>query len=296
IRQISVPFHGVELMLVEHDGQPYTPMKPLVEGMGLAWQPQHRKLGEDRFSSCVTEMVMQLPGDSQRRSVTCMSLRKLPGWLMTMEPNKIKNPEVRARVIQYQNECDDVLWQYWNEGIAVNPRIAFTVNPDDVLTADQQETLRLMVNTFAERLPKDRQGPATIKAWSKLKAHFKVKYRQIPRSEFTEAVSIVARTAAEWEVVEEQPTDLRTVKENVHALCSDVLWIRSWWGMFGEALFSLTPEVASQVNDHIVGGAGSARLLSSFTGRGIDEKLIKTYPWRADSYARNRHMTVGQPG
>jgi hypothetical protein len=41
--------------------------------------------------------------------------------------------------------------------------------------------------------------------WSKLKSHFKVPYREIPRSEFTEALSIVQRTAAEWEVVEERP-------------------------------------------------------------------------------------------
>ena len=35
-RAITVPFHGAELYVVEHNGQPYTPMKPIVEGMGLA--------------------------------------------------------------------------------------------------------------------------------------------------------------------------------------------------------------------------------------------------------------------
>jgi hypothetical protein len=133
----------------------------------------------------------------------CIPLRKLPGWLMSIEPGKVKDAAVRSRVIQYQNECDDALWQYWNDGIAVNPRIAFSVNSGDVLTADQQETLRLMVKTLVERLPKAKQGGATIKIWSKLKSHFKVAYRQIPQSEFTEAVSIVTRTAAEWEVVDE---------------------------------------------------------------------------------------------
>ena len=141
--------------------------------------------------------------DGKQREQICIPLRKLPGWLMTMEPNKIKNLSVRERVIQYQNECDDALWRYWNDGIAVNPRVAFSVNPEDVLTADQQETLRLMVKTLAERLPKSEQGPATIKVWSKLKAHFKVSYRQIPQIEFAEAVSIVTRTAADWVVVEE---------------------------------------------------------------------------------------------
>lgn len=125
-RTINVPFHGAALAVIEHEGQPYTPMKPIVLGMGMAWQPQHKKMLE-RFKSTITEMVM-VAEDGKQRSMTCLPLRKLPGWLNTVSPGKIKSPEVRARVIQYQNECDDVLWKYWNEGLAVNPR-AFAANP-----------------------------------------------------------------------------------------------------------------------------------------------------------------------
>lgn len=216
-RAITVPFHGTELYVVEHNGQPYTPMKPIVDGMGLAWQPQHRKLIADRFASCVTEMVIQLPGDTQRRSVTSMSLRKLPGWLMGIETGKIKNPEVRARVIQYQNECDDALWQYWNDGIAINPRTAYAVNPGDKLTAKEAETLRLMLKSAVDRQPKEKQGALMMQGWSKLKAHFKVGYREIPRHEFSEAVSIIARHAADWELVDEakKPAKEETVQELV---------------------------------------------------------------------------------
>lgn len=43
LSQITVPFHSTELYLVEHNGQPYTPMKPIVEGMGLDWKSQYAK-------------------------------------------------------------------------------------------------------------------------------------------------------------------------------------------------------------------------------------------------------------
>ncbi|ENM5751831.1 hypothetical protein CW613_000002 [Vibrio mimicus] len=33
--QITVPFHGSSLFIVEHNGEPYTPMKHIVEGMGM---------------------------------------------------------------------------------------------------------------------------------------------------------------------------------------------------------------------------------------------------------------------
>lgn len=120
---IKVPFHGAELALINQDGEPYVPMKPIVEGIGLAWQVQHRKMTEGRFKSSITEMVIQVDGDTQKRPYTCLHLRKLPGWLMSIHPNKVA-PELREKIIAYQNECDDVLWSYWNDGQAVNPRAA----------------------------------------------------------------------------------------------------------------------------------------------------------------------------
>jgi hypothetical protein len=31
-------------------------------------------------------------------------------------------PELRDKIIQYQEECDEVLWNYWTKGAAVRPR------------------------------------------------------------------------------------------------------------------------------------------------------------------------------
>lgn len=107
---MAVPFHSTELLIVEHNGQPYTPMKPIVEGMGLAWQSQHEKL-KNRFNSTITE-IMIVAQDGKQRLMTCLPLKKLFGWMMTISPNKVK-PELKDTIIKYQNECDDVLWDYW---------------------------------------------------------------------------------------------------------------------------------------------------------------------------------------
>lgn len=112
-RTLSVSFHDSELFLVDHDGQPLVPMKPVVEGMGLAWQTQHRKLVTGRFASTITEMVI-VAEDGKHRQMTCLPLRKLNGWFMSIHPNKVK-PELRECIIAYQNECDDALWAYWND-------------------------------------------------------------------------------------------------------------------------------------------------------------------------------------
>ncbi len=209
-RAITVPFHGADLCVVEHNGHPYTPMKPIVEGMGLAWQPQHRKLSSNQNRWGITIMVMPLQGVSDSETplggaqkVMAMPLRKLPGWLATIDPGRVKNKEARAKVLEYQNECDDVLWQYWNEGIAINPRTAYAVLPDQTINDKQAETLRLLLTENVKKLPKEKQGGAMVKGWSKLKAHFKTDYRHIPAGEFHEAVNILARHVAEWELVDE---------------------------------------------------------------------------------------------
>ncbi|ADE14191.1 hypothetical protein Nhal_1018 [Nitrosococcus halophilus Nc 4] len=135
---ITVPFHGTDLFVVEYQGQPYTPMKPIVEGMGLDWKSQHAKLQENqsRWSTMVISTIVA--GDGKIREMLCMPLRKLVGWLMTIYPNKVK-PEIRDNIIRYQNECDDVLWRYWTEGQVT--REATQPEPLRLTTKEQREPL-----------------------------------------------------------------------------------------------------------------------------------------------------------
>lgn len=213
-RSITVPFLGADLYVVEHNGQPYTPMRPIVEGMRLTWPSQFRKLSanKDRWGISVMETPMQGVSDSETPSgglqrMLSMPLRKLPGWLATIEVGKVKSAEARAKVVQYQNECDDVLWKYWTEGEAVNPRAAYAVNAGDTLTKEQADTLRQMIEGTAKKLFVDtnQQGAFIRMAWSKLKSHFKVSYRQIPQHELTEAISIINRHTAEWDMTGAEP-------------------------------------------------------------------------------------------
>lgn len=109
---IPVLFDQDTLILVEHNGQPYVVMKPLVTAMGLAWPPQYVKLME-KFGSVVTE-IMTTGADGKQYSMTCLPLRKLPGWLYSINPGKLV-PSLRVKVVRYQDECDEVLWRHWTQ-------------------------------------------------------------------------------------------------------------------------------------------------------------------------------------
>lgn len=107
---VNVDFYDDQLTVVNHNGEPYVAMRPIVDNMGLDWKAQHRKV-KARFESTVT-ILTTVAEDGKSREMICLPLRKLFGWLMTISPNKVK-PEIKDNIIRYQNECDDVLWQHW---------------------------------------------------------------------------------------------------------------------------------------------------------------------------------------
>ncbi|HGJ5904452.1 MAG TPA: phage antirepressor N-terminal domain-containing protein, partial [Arsenophonus apicola] len=75
---INVSFYGDDLYVVNYNNEPYVPMKPIVEGMGLDWKSQFVKI-KQRFKSTMVEITM-VAGDGKERSMICLALRKLAGW------------------------------------------------------------------------------------------------------------------------------------------------------------------------------------------------------------------------
>jgi prophage antirepressor-like protein len=70
------------------------------------------------------------------------------------------------------------------------------------LTEEMRNIIKSMVMERAKALPLTEQANAIIKAWSALKAHFGVSYKEIPSDQFAEALSLVARMQVEWELAE----------------------------------------------------------------------------------------------
>lgn len=196
VSTINVPFHGAELYVVNHNGEPYTPMKPIVEGMGMDWASQFTKL-KQRFAKGIVEIAIPSVGGVQ--TMICLALRKLNGWLQTISPNKVR-PEIRDKVIQYQEECDDVLYEYWTKGHVVNPRKAKKALPGKI-TKEQQEAIKQLVMSRGQSLPKEKQAKAMITMWSSLKSHFGCSYKEISEEQFTEALSLAARIPLEGEFI-----------------------------------------------------------------------------------------------
>ncbi|EAZ4735605.1 phage antirepressor Ant [Salmonella enterica] len=201
VSTINVPFHGAELYVVNHNGEPYTPMKPIVEGMGMDWASQFTKM-KQRFKTSIVKITMELPGDEQRREILCLALRKLAGWLQTISPNKVK-PEIRDKVIKYQEECDDVLYDYWTKGKAENPRKKTSV--------DERTPLRDAVNMLVSK--KHLMYP---EAYAMIHQRFNVEsIEELDASQIQQAVEYIHRVVLEGEFIgkQEKKTNKLSAKE-----------------------------------------------------------------------------------
>lgn len=114
----TIEFHGAGLTTFMAYGEPHVAMRPIVEGMGLAWQSQIDKLNaQPQKFNC--HHIMTVAEDGKTRSMLSMPVRKLNLWLASINPNKIRRPDIRSKVELYQEESAQALFNYWNKGIAV---------------------------------------------------------------------------------------------------------------------------------------------------------------------------------
>lgn len=128
-----ISFHGSELVTLKVEDVVYTAVRPIVEAIGLDWSSQSVKLGKNRgkFNCCDIATVGK---DGKIREMLCMPLKKLNGWLFSINPEKVR-ADLREKVIQYQEECFEALYNYWHFGKA-----------ERKTTVDQRTGLRNAVN------------------------------------------------------------------------------------------------------------------------------------------------------
>lgn len=153
----TVDFHGAKLVAVKGStpAETLVAMKPVVEGMGLNWERQREKLAAHPvLTPATTIRGVQMPGDDQNRDMVFLPLTKLNFWLATIHPNKIKDADVRAKVIEYQEECADVLFAHFFAKAAGDVMDARTVGMMKMVAhkvTGTEKMLALMANAMEER-------------------------------------------------------------------------------------------------------------------------------------------------
>jgi len=158
--QRSIDFYGDELIVVTLEGQPYIPIRPICDFLGLSWSGQSDRIRRDAVLSgeAATVRVTRTEGERQvSRELLCLPLEYLNGWLFGVNASRVKE-ELTERLIRYQRDCYRVLAQAFQGTAVSSPPSALAQIRDMALAianmAEQQMLLEGRVTTTEARLDK----------------------------------------------------------------------------------------------------------------------------------------------
>ncbi|EIW8190801.1 phage antirepressor N-terminal domain-containing protein [Escherichia coli] len=196
-----VPFNGQQIITAMAAGVAYVAMKPIVENLGMSWSTQQTKLMKQisKFNCVHMNMVA---ADGKLRKLLCLPLKKLNGWLFSINPEKVR-ADIRDKLIQYQEECFTVLHDYWAKGKAENARKKTSV--------DDRTPLRDAVNMLVSK--KHLMYP---EAYAMIHQRFNVEsIEELDSSQIPQAVEYIHRVVLEGEFIgkQEKKTNELSAKE-----------------------------------------------------------------------------------
>ncbi|EFC1284259.1 phage antirepressor N-terminal domain-containing protein [Escherichia coli] len=195
------PFNGQQIITAMAAGVAYVAMKPIVENLGMSWSTQQTKLMKQisKFNCVHMNMVA---ADGKLRKLLCLPLKKLNGWLFSINPEKVR-ADIRDKLIQYQEECFTVLHDYWTKGKAENARKKTSV--------DDRTPLRDAVNMLVSK--KHLMYP---EAYAMIHQRFNVEsIEELDASQIPQAVEYIHRVVLEGEFIgkQEKKTNELSAKE-----------------------------------------------------------------------------------
>lgn len=190
-----ISFHGSELITLKVDDVIYTAVRPIVEALGLSWGSQQRKLENSKEKFSCTHMKTT-GNDGKTYEMLCMPLKKLNGWLFSINPEKVR-ADLREKVIQYQEECFEALYNYWHFGKA-----------ERKTTVDQRTGLRNAVNMLVSK-----KGLIYSDAYHLIHQRFNVEsIEDLTLEQLPEAVEYVHKIILEGELITEAELPSREKK------------------------------------------------------------------------------------
>ena len=135
IEEKYVDFYGdsltAALVQEQDEARVYVPVRPICENLGLAWPSQYSRIKRDAvLSEAATSVTVTVTEAGQRGAMVCLPLKYLPGWLFGVSVKRVR-PELREKILRYQREAYDVLWEAFQEGrLTAEPSISELLESD----------------------------------------------------------------------------------------------------------------------------------------------------------------------
>ena len=116
VREQRVDFYGDELAAGElADGTVLVPLRPICDALGLSWPAQTRRVERDPALAAGRTIAVMATVQGPR-DMLCLPLKLLPGWLFGISSARVR-PELRDKIVRYQQDAYEVLWNAFKADI-----------------------------------------------------------------------------------------------------------------------------------------------------------------------------------
>lgn len=155
VQQRRVDFYGDEIIavVVEEGEQPqvYVPLRPIVEYLGMSWSGQFERVKGDEVLADVVRSVRVTRTEADTRTLLCLPLEYLSGWLFGIEARRVK-PELKDKIIRYRRDCFRVLAQAFQaDALSRAEGLRASSDPSAPMTLPQIREMGLAIAHMAEQ-------------------------------------------------------------------------------------------------------------------------------------------------
>ncbi len=122
--QRTVVFYDDELIAIQEPDSSaiFVPLARLCDNLGIARARQAQRIREHPvLARGLTTLMFESGGGPQEAQ--CLRIDMIPLWLAGVNANRVK-PEIRDKLIRYQTEVADVLWQAFKHDIVPTADLA----------------------------------------------------------------------------------------------------------------------------------------------------------------------------
>ena len=120
-KQEIIRFREDKLITVKDTkGQVFIPLKQLCYYLNIDWEPQRKRINRDPVLKSTTFLMEVVALDGKRRKLVVLPLEYLNGFLFGISDSRIKDLNVKKKLLAYKKECYKVLHDYFYKGFALN--------------------------------------------------------------------------------------------------------------------------------------------------------------------------------
>jgi len=133
-----IPFEDNHIMTAREGAEIFVVMKPIVAALALQWEAQFKRI--KRHSALSRGIsLMEIPSAGGRQQAVVLRVEQFHGWLVTLNPDRVRDPVRREVVVRYQAHAFRAVFDHFHG----KPPAGATAQPVSGRIALQNQVLKL---------------------------------------------------------------------------------------------------------------------------------------------------------